>query len=113
MVAVEWDMALIDLTIKHGTTFEEAQKQLEKAVTDVQKQFGAAINKVTWNADHSAVTLTGPGVVVDLKMDPQNVHATGDIPLLGALLGSDIGKRISQGVKGALAKHFPKGLPPG
>jgi len=104
-------MPLIDLTIKHGTTFEEAKKQLEKAVADVQTQFAAAISKVTWNADHTAVTLAGPGVVVDLKVDPQNVHATGDIPLLGALLGSGIGQRISQGVKGVLTKHFPKGLP--
>jgi DNA-binding protein YbaB len=104
-------MPLIDLTIKHGTTLEEAKTQLAKAVADVQKQFAAAISQTTWNADQTAVTITGPGVVVDLKVDPQNVHATGDIPLLGALLGSGIGQRISQGVKGVLTKHFPKGLP--
>ena len=104
-------MPLIDLTVKHGTTFEEAKKQLAAAVTDVQKQFAAAISKVTWNADHTAVTLAGPGVVVDLKVDAEHVHATGDIPLLGALLGSGIGQKISQGIKGVLTRHFPNGLP--
>ena len=104
-------MPLINLTVKHGATFEEAKKQLSAAVTDVQKQFAAAISKVTWNADHTAVTLTGPGVIVDLKVDPENVHATGDIPLLGALLGSGIGQKLSQGIKGVLTRHFPKGIP--
>jgi hypothetical protein len=108
---VQFCMPLIDLKVKHGTTLDEARKQLESAVTDVQRQFAVAVQRVTWNADRTAVNLTGPGVVVDLRIDTQHVHATGDIPILGALLGSNVGQRLSQGIRGILSKNFPKGLP--
>lgn len=104
-------MPLINLTIKHGTTLDNARQQLESAVNDARAQLGAFINQVTWSGDRSAVTLTGPGVVVELKVDAEHVHAVGDIPLLGALLGSSVGQKISQGIKGVLARNFPKGLP--
>jgi hypothetical protein len=104
-------MPLIDLTVKHGTTLDEARKQLGTAVADVHRQFAIAIKTVTWNADRTGVNLSGPGVVVDFKIDAENVHATGDIPILGALLGGGLGQKISQGLRGVLTRHFPKGLP--
>jgi hypothetical protein len=104
-------MPLINLSVQHGTTFDDAKQRLAAAVNDVETRFAAVVKTVTWNADRTAVTLTGPGVKVDLKVDADHVHATGDIPLLGNLLGSGVGKRISEGLKGTLQKHFPKGLP--
>jgi hypothetical protein len=80
-------------------------------VSEVQTRFASAVKSVTWNTDRTAVTLTGPGVRVDLKVDAEHVHATGDIPLLGNLLGSSFGQKISEGLKGSLQKHFPKGIP--
>ncbi|MGC1272257.1 MAG: polyhydroxyalkanoic acid system family protein [Planctomycetaceae bacterium] len=104
-------MSLINMSVKHGTTFDDAKKRLEGAVADVQTRFASAVKNVTWTPDRTAVTLTGPGVVVDLKVDAEHVHATGDIPLLGNLLGSGFGQKISEGLKGTLQRHFPKGIP--
>lgn len=104
-------MPLINMSVKHGTTFDDAKKRLESAVADVQTKFAAAVKNVTWSPDRTAVTLTGPGVVVDLKVDAEHVHATGDIPLLGNLLSSGVGKKISEGLRGVLKRHFPKGIP--
>jgi hypothetical protein len=104
-------MSLINLSVKHNTTLDDARTRLEGAVSEVQTRFAAAVKNVTWSPDRTAVTLTGPGVVVELRVDPEHVHATGDIPLLGNLLGSGFGQRLTQGVKGALQRHFPKGLP--
>ncbi len=104
-------MALVDLSIKHGTTFDDAKQRLDAAVLEAQTRFAGAIQRITWNADRTAVTLTGPGVIVDLRVDAEHVHATGDIPLLGNLLGSNVGKALSEGLKGVLKRHYPKGIP--
>lgn len=103
-------MPLVNVSVKHNTTFDDAKGRLEGAVADVQSKFAAVVKNVTWSPDRTAVTLAGPGVIVELKVDAEHVHATGDVPLLN-LLGSSFGKRISDGVRGALQKHFPKGIP--
>lgn len=104
-------MPLVNVSVKHNTTFDDAKQRLADAVADVQGRFAAAVKNVTWSPDRTAVTLTGPGVIVDLKVDAEHVHASGDIPLLGNLLGSGFGKAITEGLKGALKRHFPKGIP--
>ena len=103
-------MPLVNVSVKHNTTFDDAKVRLDAAVADVQTKFAAVVKNVTWSPERDAVTLTGPGVVVDLKVDAEHVHATGDVPLLN-LLGSGFGKRISDGIRGALTRHFPKGIP--
>ena len=103
-------MSLINLSVKHGLTREIAKQRLESAVRDAQGQFAGAIQQVAWNADKTAVTLTGPGVVVDLKVDAEHVHATGDIPILGKLLGGGFGSTLAQGLRGLLGRHFPTGI---
>ncbi len=103
-------MPLINLSVKHGATLDEAKKSLAAAVADVRTKLAAAVRSETWSPDRDAVTLTGPGVVVELRVDAEHVHATGDVPLLGNLLGSGFGKRLAAGLKGALGRHF-KGLP--
>jgi hypothetical protein len=52
------------------------------------------------------VKLCGPGVEVQMRVDPQQVHVTGDIMLLGGLLGS----KLQSGIRGILQKTFPKQL---
>ncbi|MBA3312050.1 MAG: polyhydroxyalkanoic acid system family protein [Planctomycetota bacterium] len=103
-------MPLVNVSVKHNTTFEDAKVRLEGAVADVQGRFASVVRNIEWSPDRTAVKLTGPGVIVDLKVDAEHVHATGDVPLLN-LLGKGIGKRISEGLKGALQRHFPKGIP--
>jgi Putative polyhydroxyalkanoic acid system protein (PHA_gran_rgn) len=99
-------MPLINLSVQHGQSLEEARNRLETAVHKVMSQFGALVRQVAWSADHSRVRLDGRGFWLELWVDAQDVHATGDIPLLGALLGSP----IASGVKQILQQTFRKQL---
>jgi hypothetical protein len=99
-------MPLINLSVRHGQSLEEARNRLEIAVHKVMSQFGALIRQVAWSTDHSRVRLDGRGFWLELWVDAQDVHATGDIPLLGALLGSP----IAAGLKQILQQTFRKQL---
>jgi hypothetical protein len=100
-------MSLINLSLKHGRTIDEARTGLEKAVTDVQSLFGAMIHKADWSPDRSRVRFDGAGFWVEMSVDHQHVHATGDIPFLAGLLGGPLGG----GLKEILEQRFPNKLP--
>ncbi len=89
-------MPLINLSVKHGRTLEEARSHLETAVHKVHSQFRALVRQVAWSADHSQVRLDGVGFWVEMWVDAQEVHASGDIPLLGGLLGSPVATSLKQ-----------------
>jgi hypothetical protein len=99
-------MPLINLSVKHGGTLEEARRQLKPAVDKVHRQFRPLVRQVAWSADHSQVRLDGVGFWVEMWVDAQEVHASGDIPLLGGLLGSPVTTRLKQ----ILQQSFPKKL---
>lgn len=99
-------MPLINLSVKHGRTLEEAQSHLETAVDKVHSQFRALVRQVAWSADRSRVRLDGAGFWVEMWVDAQEVHASGDIPLLGGLLGSP----VATGLKQILQQTFQKKL---
>jgi hypothetical protein len=99
-------MPLINLSVQHGQSFEEARSRLEAAVEKVTGQFGALVRQVTWSADHSRVRIDGRGFWVELWVDGQAVHATGDIPLLGGLFG----RPVEAGLKQILQQTFRKQL---
>ena len=96
-------MPLIDLTVPHGRTMEEARQRLQTAVHQVSVQFGAGIRRVEWAPDRNRVKLEGVGIRVEIWVDAQEVHAMGDIPILGALLAS--------GLKQIIQQTFQKRLP--
>jgi hypothetical protein len=98
---------LINLSVKHHRTLEEARSRLETAVHEVTGQFGALVRRVEWAADRSRVRLEGAGFWVEIWVDAQEVHATGDMPLLGGLLGSP----LASGLKQIVQQTFQKGLP--
>ena len=80
-------MPLINLTLQHGRTLEEARRHLETAVHQISGQFGTLVRQVEWAADRSRVKLEGAGFWVEMRVDAHAVHATGDIAILGGLLG--------------------------
>jgi hypothetical protein len=94
------------MSVQHGQRLEEARSHLDTAVQKVLRQFGALVRHVTWSADRSWVRLDGMGFWVELWVDPQEVHAMGDIPILGALLGSP----VAAGLKQILQQTFRKQL---
>jgi hypothetical protein len=100
-------MSLINLSVKHGRTLEEARERLATAVNQVQSQFGALVQRVEWAADRNRVQLFGSGFQADLRVDAQDVHATVDIPLLGGFLQNT----LTSGLKGILRQTFQKQLP--
>jgi hypothetical protein len=81
-------MPLINLTVQHGQTLEEARRRIEMTVQEVMDQFGAIVRRVEWAADRERVKLEGVGVWVEIWVDPREVHVTGDIPSFGGLLGA-------------------------
>ena len=99
-------MSLLNLSVKHGRTFDGARQGLEEAVRQAQAQFGSMIHRVDWAADRSAVTLAGVGFEARLRVDAQDVHAVVDVPLLGRVFGGS----LASGLKGILQKAFPKQL---
>lgn len=101
-------MPLINLTVQHGRTREEASRRLEAAVAEVSGRFGALIRSVDWSADRHRVKLDGVGFWVEMWVDAQAVHATGDIPILGGLLGS----QFASGLKQIVQQTFQKRLQP-
>ena len=101
-------MPLIDLTLQHGQTLEEARQRLERTVDDVTATFRSMIQRIDWAADCRQVKLEGVGFWVEMSVDAQVFHATGDIPMLGRLLG---GQTVS-GLRQIVERIFQKKLPP-
>jgi hypothetical protein len=89
-------MPLINLSLQHGQSLETAQSQLKKAVHDIQSQFKALVRRVEWSEDQRWVRLTGTGFWVEMQVDPQAVHVSGDVLLLGQLLSGPLTTGLKQ-----------------
>ena len=100
-------MPLINLSVQHGRTLEEARTYLETAVHKVHSQFKALIQQVVWSADRNRVRLDGVGFWVEMWVDAQEVHVSGDIPLLGRLLGRPVATALQQIVQQTFQKKLP------
>ena len=99
-------MSLINLSVKHGQTLEEAQRRLETAVREVHSRFQALLRRVEWSADRQQVRLDGVGFWVEMRVDAQEVYVCGDIPLLGGLLGSPVASSLKQIVQRTFQKRL-------
>ena len=98
---------LIDLTLQHGQSLDEARQRLGRTVDEVSARFGAMIQRVEWAADRNRVKLTGVGFWLEMSVDAVELHATGDIPILGRLLSG----RLNSGLRQILERTFQKKLP--
>lgn len=97
-------MGLIEFSIAHQQTFEQAQAKLKTVVEDVQRTAGPLLGRVEWSADGSSAKLFGPGIEVQLTVDPQRLSVVGDIPLVGKLLGN----KLLQTIKGRVEDTFQR-----
>ncbi len=101
-------MPLLNLTVQHGRTLDDASRGLELAVQQVSGQFGTLVRRVEWAPDRHRVKLEGVGFWVEMWVDAQAVHATGDVPILGGLLGG----QFASGLKQIVQQIFQKKLQP-
>jgi hypothetical protein len=86
---------------------EEARRRLEVTVNEVNAQFESMIQRVEWAADRSRVKLNGVGFWVEMSVDANALHAPGDIPILGRLLGG----QMTFGLRQIIERTFQKKLP--
>jgi hypothetical protein len=93
--------------LKHGRTLEEARRQMDKAVHEVQNWGGTLVQHVTWSTDRNQVRLDGTGFWVEMWVDAQEVHVSGDLPLLGGLLGGPVATGLKQIVERTFQKQLP------
>jgi hypothetical protein len=94
------------VTIAHHQTLEEARRRLEMAVHEVSGRF-AGIGRTEWSADRNRVKLEGVGVRVEMWVDERNVHATGDMPILGGLLSGPFLSGFKQIIQDTFRKQLP------
>ena len=100
-------MPMLNLTVRHGRTLEDASRGLEQAVQRISGQFGPLVRRVDWAPDRRRVKLDGAGFWVEMWVDAQDVHATGDIPMLAGLLGGRLGAGLKQIVEQTFQKKLP------
>jgi len=92
--------------MKHGQPLAEARGRLGMAVDEVGKRFGSVVQKTEWDAGRDRVRIEGTGFWIEISVDAQEVHATGDILGLGGLLGGP----LSNGLKRIVEQTFRKQL---
>ena len=68
-------------------------------MAETRKLLGPAIRSTEWNPDRSQVRLDGAGFWLEMSIDAENVTATGDIPLLGGIMGGPIRSVLNQVVR--------------
>jgi len=54
-------MPLIDLTLRHGQTLEEARRRFEMAIKKVNARFASMIRRTEWTGDRTRVKVDGVG----------------------------------------------------
>ena len=101
-------MPLLNLTVRHGRSLDDARKGLEQAVQRVSGQFGPLVRRVDWAPDRDRVKLEGAGFWVEMWVDAQDVHATGDIPTLAGLLGGQLSAGLKQIVQQTFQLNTPR-----
>ena len=98
---------LINLTIEHHQTQEEARRRLETAVHEISAKLGPMVRRVEWATDRNRVKLEGTGFWIEMWIDALAVHVTGDSPLLGRLLAGPLGSRLKQIVQRTFQRQLP------
>jgi hypothetical protein len=96
-------MALLNLSVKHGQTWDVAQVNFVKGIEAAREQFGLWIQRVEWSAGRTSAQLFGPGFVVEMSVDLHEVHARGDLPAIAKLFEAPL--------KNFLERTFSKSLP--
>src|SRR5262249_13604745 len=64
--------------------------------------------RTEWTGDRCRVKVDGVGFWLEMAVDDQLLHATGDIPILGRLLGGQFVSGLKQIVERTFQKKLPR-----
>ena len=92
-------MAALNMSVKHGQGLDVARANFEKGITSAQSQYGKYIRQVDWSDDRNSARLSGKGFSVDLTLDAESVHATGEVPFFVRFMEGPIRKFVEQTLK--------------
>ena len=92
-------MALLNMSFEHGQTWDVARERFELGITEAEAKFGQYIKSVEWGADRTSAKLKGSGFEVELRVDLENVHATGTIPFFAKFLEKPVRKFLEETFK--------------
>lgn len=99
-------MSFITLSMKHGRTSDEARDRLSAAVGDIRKLLGAMVRTTSWSHDRSKVRIDGVGFWLEMSVDSEDITASGDVPLLGGILGGPLRSVLYQAVQQTTQKQL-------
>jgi putative polyhydroxyalkanoate system protein len=97
-------MSLINMSVKHGLTLDQARAHLQQTVTEVSQRFGAMIDRVEWSADRNAVKIAGSSLQGDVWVDATDVHVNVELPFLLRMFSQQVVGNIKQ----ILNHNFPQ-----
>lgn len=89
-------MANLNMSVKHGQTFDDARANFEKGITAAEAKYGKHFREISWSDDRTSARLSGPGFEVNLRVDRESVHATGHVPFFVRMLEGPIRKFIQE-----------------
>lgn len=89
-------MSAMNMSVKHGQSFETARAHFEKGIGSAQAEYGKYIKKVEWSDDRTSARLSGPGFEVELKVDGDSVHASGRVPFFVRFMEAPIRKFVEK-----------------
>ena len=74
---VEDPVPVLNLTVQHGRTLEDARRALEVAVHRVSGHFSTLVRRTQWTPDRQRVKLEGVAFWLEMWVDAEAVHAKG------------------------------------
>ena len=96
-------MPLLNLSVKHGQPPDVARANFVQGINEAQSKFAIWIQRVEWAPDRHSAKLHAPGFVVEMSVDDQEVHATGDVPFFAMLMQN----RVKTYLKDTFQKQLP------
>jgi hypothetical protein len=72
-------MPPLQLSMRHGLALDEARDRLARVADDARALFGCLVVGTGWQADREAALIDGIGFSVEIRVDSEEVHASGEL----------------------------------
>lgn len=92
-------MAALNISVKHGQTWDVARANFVKAVSTAEAEYGAYLKEVEWSEDRTSARLGGAGFDVRLTVDLESVHASGHVPFFVRMMEGRLRKFIQHALE--------------